>query len=242
MGEGSIACWRGLSFSPRSAWAVATVPVLCTCTVGEAAADDTTIVCPVLERPDARGHEGEAVDEPPPSVHLSSKVRKLSLADRPDRIRNGEVRRDRTAARQAEAHVHRRPPRNGRPNRSRSRLDLSTYDEIAGTARTAHSAFSSPVSLVPSLLRAHPVSECVGKQVFRYVIGRKKTPADRPVMPQCVRRPPRLAVPVSEAAGPAAEMDRVSAGKGSRCLGRIRARPAARECCRTSCSTNVQRA
>ncbi|HET8547347.1 MAG TPA: DUF1592 domain-containing protein [Bryobacteraceae bacterium] len=58
-------------------------------------------------------------------------------------------------------------------------LELDTRGEVAGLA---NSSFSSPRQLGTILAASRQCQECVVKQVFRYAMGRKETPADRPVI------------------------------------------------------------
>jgi hypothetical protein len=58
-------------------------------------------------------------------------------------------------------------------------LDLDTSGDVAGLP---NSSFSSPRQLGIILAESTQCQECVVKQMFRYAMGRKETPADRPVI------------------------------------------------------------
>jgi hypothetical protein len=58
-------------------------------------------------------------------------------------------------------------------------LDLDTSGNVAGLQ---NSSFSSPRQLGMILAESTQCQECVVKQMFRYTMGRKETPSDRPII------------------------------------------------------------
>jgi hypothetical protein len=68
-----------------------------------------------------------------------------------------------------------------RPQPREVLLDLDTSARITGIK---DSEFSSPAGLGALLARIPQCHECVVKQVFRYIAGRRETPADRPLLSQ----------------------------------------------------------
>ena len=108
----------------------------------------------------------------------------LPQADRPDRLRPGEVRRRRRQARQVQAAVlgaaRRRRRRPARADEDRG----SRYRRHGYVAGIPDSQFSSPSQLGAVLAKSAQCQECMVKQYFRYTAGRLETPADRPVIRQ----------------------------------------------------------
>ena len=86
------------------------------------------------------------------------------------------------AARTAEAAVlsgRSKAWRRGGPNPKEVLLDIDTTARVAGVA---NSDFTSARQLGEMLARTPQCQECVVKQVFRYMAGRRDTPADRPAL------------------------------------------------------------
>ena len=99
-------------------------------------------------------------------------VRRLSQADRSDRLRIREIRRDRDAPRKAQAAIL--PNLTGvaatAGKAQRDRAGIGYEGLVAGIP---DSEFTSPRELGEILAKTPQCQECVVKQVFRYMAGRR---------------------------------------------------------------------